>query len=75
MPKFQRNSFVNYSDTPQLFFFPSKIIYNPQKCLQQFDEWYKQKVTETQFSKGLPESEFSLLPFQVTHYLVYFKKH
>ncbi|KAK4819495.1 hypothetical protein QYF61_004791 [Mycteria americana] len=46
------------------------IIYNPQKGLQQFDEWYKQKVTETQFSKRFPVSEFSLLPFQKFYMLL-----
>lgn len=56
------------------FFFWSTITCKPQKGLQQFEECYKQKVTEIQFSKRFSESEFSLLPFQVSHYFVYLTK-
>lgn len=61
MSKLQRNSFVNYSDTPCHLFFFSTVIYNLQKGLWQPDAWDKKKVTETQFSKGFPESRV-LLP-------------
>lgn len=74
MPKFQWNSFVKHTDTPAfILVFKSTIIYKSQKGLQHSDEWYKQNVTETQFSKGFPDSEFRLLPFQVSPYLVYLK--
>lgn len=65
---------MNYSNNPRFFFFWSTVTCKPQKGLQQFEECYEQKVTEIQFSKRFSESEFSLLPFQVSHYFVYLTK-